>query len=325
MSSLNCIAQINLTAVADEAATAHSHSLFLVFLSRRLITLTELLSVAEEFDTSWFDLNHYEKFKDLNLAGWEEQLTNRWHYYLLVDILKDCLPFCINDFTAEQLINKIKPDKYLCLEDFNDKDNQDFPGESELIAIITNLKQGNADIARTMRPRIPAHSVYDTSELDVFNLALNYGILNMSVSDFDERSSEMNKNPIGEFFGRLTVNIELHATDEQIKFEFSQWLESHRKTTIQAQKKLITKKDFDYWNQYGVIPYLDLMLLAKIEGKKITQHKLAKLLFPNEYDIDITGRIRETTKPEADRLIKNEIHRLLSIQLVHELSEMKST
>ncbi|MCX7103252.1 MAG: DUF6387 family protein [Methylobacter sp.] len=282
--------------------------------------------MTEELDTSWFDLKNYDKFKDLDLEGWKEQLTNRWYYYLVVDICNIALPFSINDFTVEQLIDKSKPKHSVYSEDFDEDSYQGFPVESQLIAIITNLKQGNADESCTILSMPEAPSVYDVSGLDVYNMALKCGILNMLDSDFDERVSEMNRQPVTDFDGTFTVNIDLHATDEQIKYEFSQWLANYRKTaTFKAQKKLIAQKDFDYWNKYGVIPYLDLMLLAKIEGKKITQHKLAKLIFPNEYDIDITGRIRETTKPEADRLIDNRIHKMLTIQLAHEISEMKST
>ena len=261
--------------------------------------------MAEELDTSWFDLKNYEKFIDLDLAGWNEQLTNRWYYYLVVDICEIELPFSINDFTVEELIDKSKPKHSVYSEDFDEDSNHGFPVESQLITIITNLKQGNADDSCAILSVPTAPSVYDVSALDVANMALNCGILNMSVSDFHESISAMNRQPVTDSDRVFRLNINLHATDEQIKYEFSQWLANHRKIdSYQAQKKLVTQIDFDYWNQYGVIPYLDLMLLAKIEGKKITQHKLAKLIFPNEYDIDITGRIRETTKPEADRLIK---------------------
>jgi hypothetical protein len=126
-------------------------------------------------------------------------------------------------------------------------------------------------------------------------------------------------------FPSAHVVINLSATDEQIKNDFSHWLTHYRKAiNYQPQKKLFTQTDFDYWVQYGVIPYLDLTLIAKIEGKKITQNKLAKLIFPNEYDVDTTGRLRDTTKPEAERLIKNNIHRTLLTQLAYEKSGMKN-
>jgi len=113
--------------------------------------------------------------------------------------------------------------------------------------------------------------------------------------------------------------INLSATNEQIQNDLIHWLTHYRQAVNdQNQKKLFTQVDFDYWVEYGVIQYLDLMLIAKIEGKKITQNKLARMIFPNEYDVDIVERVRKVTKPTAEWLIKSEIYRALSTQLAYE-------
>ena len=113
--------------------------------------------------------------------------------------------------------------------------------------------------------------------------------------------------------------INLSATDEQIKNDVNHWLTHYRKAVAyQRQKKLFNQVDFDYWVEYGVIPYLDLVLIAKTMEKKITQNKLARLIFPNEFDVDVVERIRKVTKPTAEWLINNEIHRTLSTQLTYE-------
>jgi hypothetical protein len=78
------------------------------------------------------------------------------------------------------------------------------------------------------------------------------------------------------------VVINLSASDEQFKNDFSHWLTHYwQAINDQHQKMLFTQADFDYWIEYGVIPYLDLVLIAKIEDKKITQNKMAQLVFPN--------------------------------------------
>lgn len=73
------------------------------------------------------------------------------------------------------------------------------------------------------------------------------------------------------------VVINLSASDEQIKNDFSHWLTHYRQAiNYQHLKMLFTQADFEYWVEYGVIPYLDLVLIAKIEDKKITQNKMAQ-------------------------------------------------
>ncbi len=112
------------------------------------------------------------------------------------------------------------------------------------------------------------------------------------------------------------MTINLFATDEQIKQDFTDWLEnSRRMADIKPQKKLFSQVNFDYWIEYGVIQYLDLVLIAKIEGKKITQNQLARLIFPNEHEIDIVERLRKVTKPTAESLMKNQTYKSLSLQL----------
>ena len=85
------------------------------------------------------------------------------------------------------------------------------------------------------------------------------------------------------------------------------------------KKVLYTQDDFDYWIKYCVIPYLDLTLIAKIEGKIIKQSAMGKLIFPDELNDDDknpVGIISATTQPTAKWLIKTKIHRTLLTQLV---------
>ena len=118
------------------------------------------------------------------------------------------------------------------------------------------------------------------------------------------------------------VVIDICATDEQIKNEFTHWLAHYRKSVdSQQENKLYTQTDLDYWDKYAVIPYIDLVFMAKISGKKITHNKLARLIFPNEYDVDIVDRLRKVTKPAAEELLKNKIHKTLSRQLAYQKVE----
>jgi hypothetical protein len=109
------------------------------------------------------------------------------------------------------------------------------------------------------------------------------------------------------------VTIDLDATNEQIKNDFSHWLTHYREASgYRVPKKIVhkksfTQKTFDTWIKFGLIPYLDLVLVAKIEGKEITQEKLGELIFPDETTTNrnLEYRIRTITKPEAERLMED--------------------
>jgi hypothetical protein len=128
--------------------------------------------------------------------------------------------------------------------------------------------------------------------------------------------------------GTATIKINLYATDEKLRNDFDQWLKDIRKSTGYednipknvskkklSKKKLYTQEDFDHWIKFGVIPYLDLMLVADIEYKVITQEELAPLIFPYESALDTYTRIGQITKPTADQLINNRMYKTLLAQL----------
>lgn len=171
-------------------------------------------------------------------------------------------------------------------------------------------------------PKMFRSSVNDLTLFEVWMMSKDERMIRIQPDRCKEEvSKEIAFQPIGLNPGDhwASISINLYATDEQIKEDFNQWLIHARKATNnQRQKKLFTQADFDYWIEYGVIPYLDLMLIARIEGKKITQNKLARLIFPDEYDVDVAERLRKVTKPTAQELLSNEVHQTLLAQFSSE-------
>jgi hypothetical protein len=296
-----------------------------------------VLLVAEELDISWFDLSNYEAFKTMSAKEWAWQLQCRYIYY------------------TEELLSKVP---------FYDESGElhSLEVSESLLSVITELKAGaipehpgNSCMHNLRIDALSNGHPFSTASVDSLTTYKLWEMANDSNLDhvweacqnsypvsieFDRNDSLKNiltpydfyieqyraikNNPFAAARAAHVV-INLSATDEQIKNDFSHWLTNYRKAIeYQPQKKLFSQADFDYWVKYGVIPYLDLVLIAKIEGKKITQNKLAKLIFPDEYDVDTTGRLRDTTKPEAERLIKDAVHRTLETQIVQEKSKMKN-
>ncbi len=240
--------------------------------------------MSKEFDTSWFDLKNYDYLSKLDLTGWIEQIIERLHVHIIT----------------------------------TDDINENKFSKSHLIEIINALKRGRAKSFsgewHTER------AVYDLSVSDAFGISTDPRIL----ITYPGRYSEIKNDRFfdSEHPFKKAIFINLCASDEQLKNEFSKWLSDNRALeSDKHQKKLFSQVNFDHWVKNRVIPYLDLKLIAKIEGKKITQDKIAKLIFSDEHVISILDRLRDTTKPTADILMNSGAIRTLLSQNASELRD----
>ncbi len=305
-----------------------------------------VLLVAKKLDTSWFDLKNYEAFKTMSTEGWIWQLQARDHYHrealfcLTIKENASLLPIEHNDadkslaFILDELKPGIIRDHKYYPNDFHDNrakwivDGRSFDTasvESLTSSRLWRMTQNNK-LKHVWDACQHADNLFSEAGFNDEGDYISAGDLSNDLEEIITAPHDFHIKQYSNFDiePEAHVVINLSATDEQIKNDFSHWLTHYRKAiNYQHKKKLYTQAAFDYWIQYGVIPYLDLTLIARIEGKKITQNQLARLIFPNEYDVDIIGRLRQVTKPEAEQLIKNEIHRTLSTQLVAEKSGMK--
>ncbi|MFI3157510.1 MAG: DUF6387 family protein [Methylococcaceae bacterium] len=279
--------------------------------------------MTKELDTRWFDLKNYEALKAMSIEGWAWQLEARNHFHTIASgysKLSDDDHNWMHETwlsiapTIKAGIVPLDPndvmDRYMWRAD------EIVNGNSFSTASVDSLT--SCDLWSIAKDDDLSH-VWDACLCVV---ADNYE------GDHNNELSKIANTPIDfhikKNFSSLAdslahVAINLAATDEQIKNDFTHWLTHYRKAVdIQPQKKLFNQVDFDYWVKFGVVPYLDLTLIAKIEGKKITQNKLAQLIFPDEIDVDIVERLRKVTKPTAEMIIKSETYKTLSAQLVFE-------
>jgi hypothetical protein len=229
-------------------------------------------------DTSWFDLKKYEKLKELDLQGWATQL----------EIRRNMLTFKV---LAEIYVNKIKENPIFIYSDDTDSDIKTFSFK--------------------LPPSLSVKSKNKNQELHEGNEKY-IGWLEMTDNEMDEFIKGGNERYI-EDTGYLIrgvsseVVVDLTATDEQIINDFRQWLTDYRKSIGYTPiKKSFTEKHLFEWTQWRLLPYLDLKIVSCIEGKELKLSRVARLLFEDEYEIDIVDRLRRTTKPKAEWLIKDE-------------------
>ena len=120
------------------------------------------------------------------------------------------------------------------------------------------------------------------------------------------------------------VGVDLGASDDDLKESFSIWLKSKRlemnhKKGSQNIKTSFSSDDLEEWVTKGVLPYIDLFLVTKKLGVNIPFHRLGKLIFPEEYDIDTGERVRKVTKPLADHLLRTDTLNALQASVLRQL------
>lgn len=281
--------------------------------------------MAEELDTSWFDIKNYEVLKTLSIDGWVKVLRTRYaNHYSITERnrpywMGGIIPYPFLKVRAAKLKKGIVIDNEANNIGVDYKANSILKGDPFSTTSVNSLS--SYELALLADDDLPQvwEACKHMSEYDArcYDSDSDF-IPDENLTKIASTSHDINIRQGWDTSHHLAyVAIDLYATDEQIKEDLNHWLTNYRKEIKhQSQKRLFKQADFDYWIRYGVIPYLDLDFIAKIEGKKITQEKMAQLIFPNEFVG--SDRIRQTTKREADRLIKEKTHEALSAQCFSE-------
>ena len=235
-----------------------------------MMIIDEGMQMKNEIDLGWFNLWKYDDQIKFDSSDWFNQLHKR-----------SCIKLFGKKYPelAKKLINSIKEGPLL-----NDKESSSFKS-----------------------------SVRDAQFIDL----LRAGCENNQIRDFYTLSSEemhlvendflvpKNENP--KILSNPILAIDLGVSDEQLKRNFSEWLgEQRNNSEFNLRKRMYKRNDFLRWIRLRVLPYLDITLILNFEGKSLTLSQLGNILFPDEYDMDPTQRVRQTLRPLAESLLTNE-------------------
>ncbi|MGT2506435.1 DUF6387 family protein [Cupriavidus basilensis] len=115
--------------------------------------------------------------------------------------------------------------------------------------------------------------------------------------------------------GVVVLNVDLSASDEQLRQEFDAWLTTKRslhdmgfpnmRPVKRKGGRVVVDGVTDHLRDaqaYRVLPYIDLRLFAQIRQGELTQALAGELLFPDE-DTDSTEKVRKYTAPLAEYLM----------------------
>lgn len=251
--------------------------------------------MAEELDTSWFSLKNYVSVDAFGLREWERQLTVRsymwWCSNNQLDAFNEICDTWIEIIKTAPIIPNYDGDlrKWKRQQEYNPACFYSVSSTPAYHFWCGSSDDRLSDVWEACRLEDEGNATEEQLKLADTPYDLLY--LQRGVS------CEQHTN----------VVIDLTASDEQITNDFKKWLAAFRKATgYHSHVKNFTSKNLAEWSKWRLLPYIDLMLVAKANRAEITQNKIARLIFDDEYEVDIVDRLRRTIKPKAEWLIREE-------------------
>lgn len=262
--------------------------------------------------TTFFNIDNYSRFKDMSLIGWHRELDTRAKLFML-----------INCEETKQFVNEtnktVKAEHYIA--DTIDKIKKGFSFCDEnnyrKSLFLINLKDIiNLGLIEGYNYP-PKRSVSPLQCDDIYGLVNDKNLEDVWRScklfcenkDLDHAETatmpvDLYENEADEYCKSARIVIDLDASDQQIIEDFQYILSKYRSLWKKDYyEKSFSESDLKKWFRFGVIPYLDLLLVARSEGGRITNYEIGNLIFPKEDGIDFTERVRKVTKPLAMSLI----------------------
>lgn len=107
--------------------------------------------------------------------------------------------------------------------------------------------------------------------------------------------------------------IDIEQDNEALVADFLKVVESRRsEIAVKTQQNSLNSPDLARWHTAGVLPYFDLSLWFSINGLKVTNSQIGKLIWPNA-NFNEAERVRKTTKKHVEEAISLKTYnRLLS-------------
>jgi len=104
--------------------------------------------------------------------------------------------------------------------------------------------------------------------------------------------------------GEVDLTVNLQASEEQLVSEFRSWIKKTKQELgIDVPKNKISDQDIENLDAFKVLPYLDLVYWAKTENCEISNQTIGLALFPEEYEITLSERVRKVVAPLARKVI----------------------
>lgn len=104
--------------------------------------------------------------------------------------------------------------------------------------------------------------------------------------------------------------VDLTAPDEKILADAKAWLKQYRKQYNLAHQKRgsASLADLQDWHIFKILAYKDLIDYGVATGQELSNTEIARLLFPNEIEVDVVERTRKIVPKTYDEAVKKTKH-----------------
>jgi len=277
----------------------------------------------------WFKLEKYEFTKNLDALGWYEQFYVRGTFlYHARDMRKN---------------NEIFPEDFKqAMRASRENPNTDIENDPRLANYCTldssqpphplkTLKQKRAAGLKaiksiTMRDYVGFKFLIRPERLQYIE---DWYKLPDSKKETHPKDAPWFNEPISYSFTPMygkaldTINVNLRLPDTFLIESFKEYLAEKRKEVQVYSKKHLHESDFKNWINYGVLPYLDLIIWGIETETQIPNRVLADVLYPHGEKNEET--IRKTTSQLAELLLDSKNIFQLIMQAAKEIAEKSTT
>lgn len=281
----------------------------------------------------WYGLDKYEKAKSLDPAGWYEQLLARKRLLIAggLDHKKslDGPPKTTLEVLEAELLTLVRTTPIIKL-------SRNDPLRAFIYSLTgKTLLSGGPSYTRGI-DLTTVRSFYRTERL-IQREKRDYARKYFSRYETDEwlypekyRPMDWMDGPIDaisrKYIFSLSVNVELNllVPDNVLEEHFRELLQDIRTSLAEFGPQIENKQrlNFELWQNYGVLPYLDLKIWESETGIKIPNRVMADAIFPVSQGGEET--VRKTTAKMAKSLLTQEhLETLAAVAAQHIIKERK--
>lgn len=111
---------------------------------------------------------------------------------------------------------------------------------------------------------------------------------------------------------RVWAEIDVNTPDDILIDAFKNWLSEVRKAPCFNDKDIpyhlfsdgvVKASHINKWHSLRVLAYLDLKIISRITHTKLTLKNIADIVYPDQYDIDTTEKVRKTLIPLVNEIM----------------------
>jgi len=275
---------------------------------------------------SWFKLSNYDDCASFTSAQWLNELSMRL-IYIQRKHFENGAPTSdsrqlVDHIKTNGLVSKMKPYSY-------SKDLK------ELLRQPENTYQENRASVRNLSQRTAYGFFLDANNKE--EIEYDYSVMSDTSTEsvwgrLEERKAASSRlsHPIintQDYYsseGTAFLEINLAASDEQLLKEFKDWLNDAR-CDESFVKRQFSKADFEGWHTSRILPYWDLTSIAALENATIPFHILGEALFPDEFGVDLTDRVRKVTKKKSQFVGAGVVIDTLEVQVESEKKQRNTS